>query len=129
MVLSDVSEAMSGRQWVQVPHDLGVSPETASSVRRQSWPLPPRLQQRLREGLQRDPAAAVQREARPRQRGVPAVHQRQEPRAHERHLLGRASNEGYQRAPTDFTITEKAPTRAFSWLKAPTLVLSHLRHY
>ena len=25
----------------------------------------------------------------------------------------------------DFTITEKAPTRDFSWLK----VLSHLRHY
>ena len=25
----------------------------------------------------------------------------------------------------DFTITEKAPSRAFSWLKA----LSHLRHY
>ena len=22
--------------------------------------------------------------------------------------------------PEDFTITEKAPTRAFSWLKAPT---------
>ena len=28
-----------------------------------------------------------------------------------------------------FTITEKAPTGAFSWLKAPTLELSHLRHY
>ena len=29
-----------------------------------------------------------------------------------------------------FTITEKAPTRAFSWLKVPTsAVLSHLRHY
>ena len=27
-----------------------------------------------------------------------------------------------------FTITEKAPTRAFSWLKA-LLALSHLRHY
>ena len=27
-----------------------------------------------------------------------------------------------------FTITEKAPTRAFSWLKAPTSA-SHLRHY
>ena len=24
------------------------------------------------------------------------------------------------REPEDFTITEKAPTRAFSWLKAPT---------
>ena len=29
---------------------------------------------------------------------------------------------------TGFTITEKAPTRAFSWLKA-LLALSHLRHY
>ena len=29
-----------------------------------------------------------------------------------------------------FTITEKAPIRAFSWLKAPTsIALSHLRHY
>ena len=27
-----------------------------------------------------------------------------------------------------FTITEKAPTRAFSWLKR-LLALSHLRHY
>ena len=27
-----------------------------------------------------------------------------------------------------YTITEKAPTRAFSWLKA-ALPLSHLRHY
>ena len=26
----------------------------------------------------------------------------------------------------DFTITEKAPSRAFSWLKEP---LSHVRHY
>ena len=29
----------------------------------------------------------------------------------------------------DFAITEKAPTRAFSWLKVPTIALSHLRHY
>ena len=36
-----------------------------------------------------------------------------------------AWNEGYPNVPEDFTITEKAPTRAFSWLKA----LSHLRHY
>ena len=28
----------------------------------------------------------------------------------------------------NFTITEKAPTRAFSWLKG-LLALSHLRHY
>ena len=32
----------------------------------------------------------------------------------------RASNEGYPNVREDFTITEKAPTRAFSWLKAPT---------
>ena len=32
----------------------------------------------------------------------------------------RASNEGYPKVPEDFTITEKAATRAFSWLKAPT---------
>ena len=31
-----------------------------------------------------------------------------------------AWNEGYPNVPEDFTITEKAPTRAFSWLKAPT---------
>ena len=31
--------------------------------------------------------------------------------------------------PSVVTITEKAPTRAFSWLEAPTLALSHLRHY
>ena len=41
----------------------------------------------------------------------------------------RASNEGYPKVREDFTITEKAPTRAFSWLKAKVLVLSHLRHY
>ena len=29
----------------------------------------------------------------------------------------RASNEGYPKVCEDFTITEKAPTRAFSWLK------------
>ena len=28
-----------------------------------------------------------------------------------------------------FTITEEAPTRAFSWLKAHLLALLHLRHY
>ena len=39
-----------------------------------------------------------------------------------RKLISRAAND-----PSVFTITEKAPTRAFSWLKA--LVLSHLRHY
>ena len=32
----------------------------------------------------------------------------------------RASNEGYPKVPEDFTITEKAPTRALSWLNAPT---------
>ena len=29
-----------------------------------------------------------------------------------------ASNEGYPKVREDFTITEKAPNRAFSWLKA-----------
>ena len=33
-------------------------------------------------------------------------------------LVTRASNEGYPKAREDFTITEKAPTRAFSRLKA-----------
>ena len=32
------------------------------------------------------------------------------------------------KVPEDFTITEKASTRAFSWLKM-LLALSHLRHY
>ena len=40
----------------------------------------------------------------------------------------RALNEGYAKGREDFTITEKAPTRALSWLKRP-LALSHLRHY
>ena len=31
--------------------------------------------------------------------------------------------------PSVFTITEKAPIRAFSWLKVHILVLLHLRHY
>ena len=39
----------------------------------------------------------------------------------------RASNEGYLKVPEDFTITEKAPARAFSWLKA--LAHSYLRHF
>ena len=34
-------------------------------------------------------------------------------------LVTRASNEGYPKAREDFTITEKAPTGAFFWLKAP----------
>ena len=43
-----------------------------------------------------------------------------------------AWNEGYPNVPEDFTITEKAPTRAFSWLKAPTSAFTFktlLRHY
>ena len=35
-------------------------------------------------------------------------------------VITRAAND-----PSLFTITEKAPTRAFSWMKAPILVLSH----
>ena len=44
----------------------------------------------------------------------------------------RASNDGYPKGPIDFTITEKAPTRALSWLKAPTSAFTFktlLRHY
>ena len=43
-----------------------------------------------------------------------------------------AGNEGYPNVPEDFTIMEKAPTRAFSWLKAPTSAFTFktlLRHY
>ena len=43
-----------------------------------------------------------------------------------------AWNEGYPNVPEDFTITEKAPTRAFSWLKAATTAFTFktlLRHY
>ena len=43
-----------------------------------------------------------------------------------------AWNEVYPNVPEDFTITEKAPTRAFSWLKAPTSAFTFktlLRHY
>ena len=35
-------------------------------------------------------------------------------------LTIKAYNEGYPKVPGDFRITEKAATRAFSWLKAPT---------
>ena len=44
----------------------------------------------------------------------------------------RAWHEGYPKVREDFTITEKAPTRAFSWLKAPTSAFTFktlLRHY
>ena len=37
-----------------------------------------------------------------------------------------------RRLSEDFTITEKAPTRAFSWLKVPTsafTLMTLLRHY
>ena len=47
-------------------------------------------------------------------------------------LANRASNEGYPKVREDFTITEEAPTRAFSWLKAPTSAFTLktlLRHY
>ena len=39
----------------------------------------------------------------------------------------RAANEAYPKVPEDFTITEKARARAFSWLKVP--ILAHLRNY
>ena len=42
--------------------------------------------------------------------------------------LEEASDEGYHKILKDFSITERAPTRAFSWLKAP-IKLSHERHY
>ena len=44
----------------------------------------------------------------------------------------RASNEGYPNVPEDFTTTEKTPSRAFSWLKAPTSAFTFkklLKHY
>ena len=45
----------------------------------------------------------------------------------------RASNEGYPRVPEDFIITEKAPSRAFSWLEVSTSDFTFkmllLRHY
>ena len=47
-------------------------------------------------------------------------------------MVSRASNEGYTKVREDFTITEKAPTGAFSWLKAPTsafTIKTLLRHY
>ena len=46
--------------------------------------------------------------------------------------ISRASNEGQTKVRKDFTITEKAPTRAFSWLKAPTRAFTFktlLGHY
>ena len=50
-----------------------------------------------------------------------------------RHVIrligGRASNEGYQKVPEDFTITI---TRAFSWLTVPTSAFTFtdiIRHY
>ena len=47
-------------------------------------------------------------------------------------MVSRASNEGYTKVRDDFTITEKTPTRAFSWLKAPTstfIFKTLLRHW
>ena len=47
-------------------------------------------------------------------------------------LTNRASNEGYPEVREDFTITEKAPTRAYSWLKAATTAFTFktlLWHY
>ena len=47
-------------------------------------------------------------------------------------LAIRAPDEGYPKVSEDFTIMEKAPTRAFSWLKVPTSTLTFktlLRHY
>ena len=47
-------------------------------------------------------------------------------------LWCRARNEGYPKVREDFTITEKAPTRTFSWLKGPTSAFTFktlLRHY
>ena len=44
----------------------------------------------------------------------------------------RASNEGYAKVRKDFTITEKAFTMAFSWLKAPTsafTIKTLIKHY
>ena len=38
-------------------------------------------------------------------------------------LRTRASNEGQTKVRKDFTIMEKAPTRAFAWLKVPTSTL------
>ena len=36
-------------------------------------------------------------------------------------MVSRASNEGYTKVREGFTITEKAPSRAFSWLKVPSI--------
>ena len=47
-------------------------------------------------------------------------------------MVSRASNEGYTNVHEDFTITVKAPTRAFSWLKATTSIFTFktlFRHY
>ena len=47
-------------------------------------------------------------------------------------ILYSLQNEGYPNVPEDFSITEKVPTRAFSWLKAATTAFTFktlLRHY
>ena len=51
------------------------------------------------------------------------------PRPAGRTLMARASNKGYPKVREDFTIMEKALTRAFPCLKAPALALPHLRFY
>ena len=43
--------------------------------------------------------------------------------------LGLRSSSASKRSIRRFVTTEKAPTMAFSWLKAAILPLSHLRHY
>ena len=56
-----------------------------------------------------------------RQRGLlPPVHRQLQP--------GAVKSSSAVKRSIGFTITEKAPTRAFSWLKAPTGA-PHLRHY
>ena len=47
-------------------------------------------------------------------------------------MVSRASHEGYTKVREGFTITEKAPSRAFSWLKVPSSAFTFktlLRHY
>ena len=63
---------------------------------------------------------------RPHQSGPglrPSQQPRHTPPTHQ--VTSRASNEGYPKVPEDFRITEKAPTRALSWLKAPTSTFTY----
>ena len=92
----------------------------------QLFMLPPPVHN-LHVALRRRPAVAEQLGVRPR-REDDGVEPEQEDEGDHHRVLGSASKSSIRR----FVITEKAPSRAFSWLKAATTSFTFktlLRHY